>query len=422
RRWSEIEGVFGAMHINGVFSAEGGDWKRQRRLAVSALNTNHLNRYFDVIHTTTERLRKKWSLAADSGEVVDIQRDFMSLTVDITSALAFGHDLNTIERADNELQAHIETIFPMIARRISSPFAYWRWLKLSGDRACDRSLTAVRDAVDEFVRQARERLDRHPELRERPTNFLESMLVAHDQDDGAYSEDEVFGNTFTMLLAGEDTTANTLAWTTWYLARRPDVLARVRAEADRRLGEQLLPGDFETAGGATYVDAVVKESMRLKPVAPIFFMESLTDGVVAGTTVSPGTRIILLTRYAATRAHNFERPGEFDPGRWIDAAASDDEHPGGAHNPSAYVPFGAGPRFCPGRNLALIEAKSVLMMLARNFEVQLASSEAIEERFAFTMSPSELKVRLAHRDVAGTASVDAAAGSRDAAGAYAASS
>ena len=87
--------------IVGPFTSEGEDWRRQRRLAVTALNTNHLRRYFDIIALATERLHTRaWSAQPETA----ILDDFMSYSVDVTSALAFGHDLNTLERGDGELQ------------------------------------------------------------------------------------------------------------------------------------------------------------------------------------------------------------------------------------------------------------------------------------------------------------------------------
>ena len=90
----------------GVFIAEGEEWKRQRRLVITALNTNHLHRYFDVIRTATERLHRRLGDAAADGRVLQITDELTSYTVDVISTLAFGHDLNTLERGENELQRH----------------------------------------------------------------------------------------------------------------------------------------------------------------------------------------------------------------------------------------------------------------------------------------------------------------------------
>ena len=122
--------------VSGVFAAEGDDWRRQRRLAVTALNTNHLRRYFDVIRIATARLLTR----LERGARPQIQDDFMAYTVDVTSALAFGHDLNTLERDDDELQRDIAPVFAMLARRTLAPFPYWRVVKPPADRAAERSL------------------------------------------------------------------------------------------------------------------------------------------------------------------------------------------------------------------------------------------------------------------------------------------
>jgi cytochrome P450 len=362
RRWREAEDVFRELGIHGVFSAEGGEWRKQRRLAVMALNTNHLHRYFDVIRVSTQRLRGRLERAAAAGEPFELQRAFMSFTTDVASWLAFGHDLNTLER-ESELQSHIERVFPMLSRRIAAPFPYWRYVKPPGDRAAERSLVEIRAAVDGFVAQARERMARRPELYEQPENFLESMLAA--QREGRYSDEEVFGNTFQILLAGEDTTAHSLTWTAWFIAR-DRALQRRLAEAAPVIEDP--DSRFE------YGDAVLRETMRLKSVAPLLFVEPLQDVTIAGVELPRGTRVTALTRYAG--AHG---DATFDPERRRD--------------PKRFLTFGAGPRFCPGRNLALLEARSALAMLARGFEIALDPREPpVRERFGFTMQPTGLRV------------------------------
>jgi cytochrome P450 len=190
RRWAEQEAVFDEMGLSGVFSAEGEQWKRQRRLVVTALNSNHLHRYFHVVRTSTERLYRRLAEAAHAGRVLDIQRELTSYSVDITSALAFGHDLNTLERGESELQGHIQRVFGMLARRIAAPVPYWRWVRLPADRALDRSLAELHKAVGEFIAQARERIAARPELRQAPENFLEGMIAAQ-QTDGTFTDKEI---------------------------------------------------------------------------------------------------------------------------------------------------------------------------------------------------------------------------------------
>jgi len=93
----------------------------------------------------------------------------------------------------------------------------------------------VKRAIDDFISQARARLAADPARRERPPNLLESMLVAADAADSGLGDDDVAGNVLTMLLAGEDTTANTIAWMLYLMTRHPHTLERARREVDAAL-------------------------------------------------------------------------------------------------------------------------------------------------------------------------------------------
>jgi cytochrome P450 len=373
RRWREVEGVATELGIVGPFTSEGEDWRRQRRLAVTALNSNHLRRYFDIIALSAERLHRRLEQTSETA----ILDDFMSYSVDVTSALAIGHDLNTLERGDGELQEHIARVFDLLARRILSPVPYWRVVKPPADRAAEASLEVLREQIAGFIAAARTRMDARPELYDAPENFLESMLAAPQ-----YSDQDVTGNVFTMLFAGEDTTANTLAWATAMLAQNPQAQARLAAEADAVLGVDRTPRTADAADAMRFGEAVFREAARLKSVAPIIFVEPNAATTVAGVELPAGTRVAALTRQAGRP----EKVARFDPDRWLNG-----------YNP-VFLPFGAGPRFCPGRNLAFLEAKAALATLARNFEWELAGPPP-RERFGFTMGPAGLRIALRPRKV-----------------------
>ena len=400
RRWREQQTVLGEMGAPGVFAAEGEDWKRQRRLVITALNTNHLHRYFQVIRTTTERLHTRLTDAARAGITLDISQELTSYTLDTISWLAFGHDLNTLGRGEDELQGHIQRLFYMLAHRLAAPVPYWRWIKLPADRALDRSVVVLDQAIERFISQARERMAGRPELREEPENMLEAMLAAQ-QAEGTFSDGEIAGNVLTLMIAGEDTTAHTLGWTVWFLASNPEAQERLAAEAQQTLGEHLLAPDFETASALPYGEAILRESMHLKTVGPLLTLEPLTDTTICDTHIPAGTRLILLLRHANLQ---WRPADQFDPDRWLredDAAASKS------------LVFGAGPRFCPGRNLAFLEAKSALAMIARNFHIELDDSAGtVGERFNFAMIPDRLRVRLRLRERVSPAAVPAAEAAR----------
>jgi cytochrome P450 len=390
RRWREILEITEEMGSVGVFAAEGEDWRRMRRLAVTALNSNHLQRYFEIVSTCAERLHRKLLAAARDARSFDIGQALSSFTVDVTSALAFGHDLNTLERGDGGLQEHLHRVFHVTNRRIFLPVRYWRYVRLPVDRAFDHSVAEIEKAVTVFMEETRKRIAARPELRESPENFLESMIAAQETE-GAFSDDEIRGNVNTLLLAGEDTTSHSMAWTIWWLARRPDIQDRWAREASDVLGEEPLPAEYETVEGFRYGEGVLRESMRLTPVVPVSGVEPLSDTVLAGTAVPAGTRLLLLHRHAGLNA--VERPKEFLPERWLEEGGELD-----VPDQKAFLTFGAGPRFCPGRNLAFLEAKTALGMIARNFEIELdPSASPVTELLGFTMSPKGLRVRIRER-------------------------
>jgi cytochrome P450 len=391
RRRSALRNVMLELGVDGVFNAEGADWRRQRKLAMFALNTAHMREFFPRLDQVAARLQRRWEGAARRGEPVDPQRDLMRFTVDVTSGLAFGHDLNTLEETGDPIQNHLDKIFPAMMRRLLVPFAYWRYFKLPADRELDRALAEVHKRVNDLIAGSRAQLERDPVRRARPSNFLEAMLVARDDDASGFTDAEIVGNALTMLLAGEDTTANTLAWMMHFMVERPDVQARMREEVDRVLGAARRVPDYATADAMPYIEAVAHEAMRLEPVAPFLVMEANRDCVIGDVAVPAGTSLFLLLAYVASRPRSFADAAAFRAERWLQPGA-------GEHNTKAFMPFGSGPRYCPGRHLAMLEIKLIAAMLVRNFEfVRTPGSPPTREHLSFTLAPKDLSVTLRAR-------------------------
>ncbi len=392
RRSSQLERVsVMGVGTGGVFMAEGERWRRQRPVVVQSLDTGHLRQFFPTLLKVTDRLKRRWQAGTfPSGR--DVQADLMRFTVDVTASLAFGQEINTLEERGEIIQEHLDKIFPTIQRRLLAPVPYWRWFRLSADRDLERSVRRIYTTIADFVAAGRGQLAARPELRERPENLLQSLLVAA-QSDPRFGEREVADNVLTMLLAGEDTTANTLAWALYFLAGHPEVQERMAAEI-----ATALPGsrfaDFGQAHDLPYTDAVIQETMRLKPVAPLNIVEANRDLEIGGLRLRRGDPVAILTRAIALREPAFAEPGRFDPTRWLRA----DPDRRGFH-PHSFMPFGSGPRLCPGRSLALLEMKAVLAMVAAAFRVEPAVDLArVRERLSFTMSPSGLRLHLHRRD------------------------
>lgn len=392
RRIGALEAVALEMGALGVFSAEGEVWRRQRRPVAQALDAHRLRAFLPMLASVTRRLERRWHKAAAQRRRVDVQHDLMRYTVDVTTALAFGYDINTLEREGEVIQQHLEQILPMVNRRVNAPFPYWHYVRLPADRSFDRALAAIHQIIGEFIAAARERLARAPELAAQPANFLEAMLVAQQTGQAPLDDEELFANIFTILVAGEDTTANTVAWMMYFMCCHPEVQRRMQEEVGIVLRQADVLQDMRDAARLVYVEAVAHESLRLKPVAPLFFLEPNEDVEVGGVRVPRGTLLVLVNRPNALQEHNFPAAREFRPERWLLGATPAAQHRSG------FVPFGSGPRLCPGRSLALLEAKAAISMVCQNFDIRHApESGPVGEAFGFTMMPTDLWVMFSAR-------------------------
>jgi cytochrome P450/nitrite reductase/ring-hydroxylating ferredoxin subunit len=393
RRVSNLEPIFVELGVAGVFSAEGAAWRPQRRLAMEALSHRHLRGFYPTLRMVAERLRGRWEKAAERQDTLDVVEELKRFTVDVTTSLTFGKDVNTIEEAgDDVIQRRLELLFPAFNRRIMALVPLWRLIKLPRDRRLDRALAEVRTWLEGLVREARERLAVDPGRASHPSNFLEAMLAARDEAGRPFEDPVIFGNLMTMLLAGEDTTAFTLAWAVHQLCDSHATVEALRVELDEALGPDPVPGDIDTAGGLAYAGAIANETMRLRPVAPVLLFEAIVDTTLGDIAVPAQTNVLVLPRPPVLAHEHFYAAETFLPERWLEPISA------GAHEPATHIPFGSGPRICPGRSLALLEMKLVLAMLYKNFEVvRVGESADVRELFAFTMGPQGLRVQLRRR-------------------------
>ncbi|CAE6765098.1 cytochrome P450 [Paraburkholderia domus] len=392
RRYSPIEENLDEMGSNGVFSVEGAAWEPQRKLVMQALSVAHIKAFYPTMAAITERLRVRWERAARSNRVVEMTEDLKRYTVDVTSALAFGDDPGTLEQDGNVIQEHLALIFPMLMNRINAPFPYWRYVKLPRDHRLDHALAEVHRYVRLTINRARERIRDRPH--DEPCNLLEAMLQFRDTPGSGITDDQVAANVLTMLLAGEDTTAHSIAWALLYLSSDDTLQSRVSDQSRAVLGAAGVCPTYETLKTLDLCEAVCTEASRFRPVIPIHAFEPLQDVEHRGIHLPAGSRMFFLTRPPMLDASNFEHPDKFDPERWMHERTPQR----GAHETRAHLQFGGGPRVCPGRHLSTVEMRLVISMLSAGFVSRLAvDMSSIREVTAFTMVPSGMPVRLCLR-------------------------
>lgn len=394
RRSSRTSTMLKELGTHGVFTEEGEDWRKQRKLVMRGLTPEVIRNFFPKMVDMTDRLRLRWTRAIQEKRSIDIARDLKAYALDVIIGLSMGQDINSLEHDDIPLQRDIEQIFYRVARRLTMPFPYWRHFKLPVDSAADACAKRINTAAHGFIAETRRALESHPERRAKPTNLLEALLVARDEPDSGFTDEHVIGNAITMVFAGEDTTSNTIAWLLNFLAEHPSAMQSTVDEVDAVLGESNVLQDFAALEQFPFLDAASNEAMRIKPVAPIMGMETNVPMQIGDLQVPAGTIMMACLRHSGVLATEYADSDVFRPERWLeegDAVAQD--------SPARKLfPFGGGPRFCPGRFLAMAEVRMVTSMIARNFHLHYdISAPPVQEQFTFTMTPSAVPITLSLR-------------------------
>lgn len=392
RRFAPMESVMAELGGNGVFSAEGAAWEPQRRLVMRALSFPNVKGFFPTLAAITGRFLVRLQDAAKEHRTLEMTKELKRYTVDVTSTLAFGEDPHTLERERGVIQEQLALVPPALMRRVTALFPYWHYFTLPEDRRLARAMAEVHSYIRKMIERTRERMHESPDAP--PRNLLEAMLAARNGPDSTVTDEQISANVLTLLVAGEDTTANAIAWALMYVAADDRLQQRLFEQSRAAFGEAGICPDYDALKHLDLCEAVCNEALRLRPVAAIQTFEPLSDVQIGGVAIPAGTRMLFLTRPAMLDPLNFAHPERFDPDRWRHPRAQSE----GAHELKAYLTFGAGPRVCPGRYLAAVEMRLVLSMMSRHFEIELAIDPAkIEEVSAFTMVPNTMPVRLKPR-------------------------
>lgn len=381
--------------LPGLFLAEGAAWRNQRRMVMAGFAPHAIKAYFPSLVKVAGRLRRRWQAAARDGAPIELTGDLKRYTVDIIAGLAFGTEVNTIDGGEDVIQRHLDVILPAVARRTVAPIPYWRYVRLPVDRRLDRSMLALNGEIRQLIAAARARLQADPARRAQPANLLEAMITAADEGGSGVDNDSVAGNVSALLLAGEDTTANTIAWMLYLLRRHPEALHRAREEV-RRVAPDPAGFSIEQMDALDYLDACAQEAMRLKPVAPFIPLEALRDTVVGDVLVPKDGLVWCVMRRDSVDDQHFPNAARFEPERWLRQGEE-------AADKRVSLPFGAGLRTCPGRYLALLEIKVCMAMLLASFELAaIDTPDGAEacELMGFVMSPVGLSMRLRERAAA----------------------
>lgn len=329
----------------GLLSADTAEWKRQRPMVQPAFHRETLTTIVSHVATAAERIIDDWN-SLPEGVVVDIDAAIMNAALEVVGHALFGSDLST--DADVLTNATLDALDVVIARA-RVPITPPAWVPTPGNRKLSSSVAALDRAVHSM-------LDSRG-VREVPADMLDLLITARDDEGHALTETEIRDQVVTFIVAGHETVASALTWTFALLAENPEVIRSLQAEADAVLGGNA--AQFADYQRLPYARAVIDETLRLYPPAWLITRNSLGDDVLGGYEVPEGSLIIMSPWLLHRHPGVWANPDRFDPQRFID----------GEIDRSAFIPFGAGPRQCIGRDFAYVEAVLLLSSLVAHFDL-----------------------------------------------------
>ncbi len=385
----------------GLIPADFETWRVRRRAVVPAFHSAWLSYMTGMFGTSTMRLCDKLT-ALGSDTVVDMETEYYSLALDIIGKAVFNYDFGSVNQESPIVKAvyrvlmeteHRSTMFapywkiPGIARIVPRQRQFNADMKLIND-ALNTAIESVRSSVDTSLDL--DELERRDYSNVSDPSLLRFLVELRGE---RTTTKQLRDDMMTMLIAGHETSAALLTWSTYELARHPELAARARAEVDRVLGDR--NPTVQDVKDLTLIRCILTETLRLYPAPPLLIRRLLADTTLpkgsgsAPSKLSRGTDIFINTYSLHRRPDLWERALEFDPDRWLRPQSNRGIDEWEGYNPSkdllqgkslyatelnadfAFLPFGGGARKCVGDQFAILETVVALAMIIRRFTFEL---------------------------------------------------
>ncbi|KEF08775.1 MULTISPECIES: cytochrome P450 [Streptomyces] len=346
-------------------------WRRVL-LSVLAGRPSH-ERHFERFTELTTSLADRWAGQGEQ-EPVALQKELTALSLRMIGAYALGGDAADPEKV---IAAFEEVLTEYLGRLYQVPVP---GTEEERARRAEQALAYLRATVDRVLTAHR------PDSRTDRSDLIGALVAAGE--DPARIRDTVM----VAMLAAHHTTGVAVSWTLHLLGRHPEVAERVAGELDRVLGDRAVPG-YADLRRLTYLDMVLKESMRLFPPGPYGARET-TEALVLGAYEVPAGTVIFYPFWAVhLNPDHWPEPERFVPERFLPEEV--------AKRPRlAYIPFGLGPRSCEGAGLATVEAQLVLAVLLKRFRFRPVPGHEVTpiERFVL-WAADDIRMFVSRREV-----------------------
>ncbi|XP_023911948.2 cytochrome P450 CYP82D47 [Quercus suber] len=368
------------------FSPYGPYWRQLRKIATLEVLSNHRLGLLKHIRqaevsASIKDIYDHW--VKNDKVLVDMKRWFGYTTLNIVLKMVVGEKFSgavtNVENEENDQHRKaLREFFDFTgAFVLSDAIPYLRWFDLGGYEK------AMKNTAKKLDHMVAEWLEKHKQVKisgevKGRQDFMDVMLsnvTDHDDETSSYDADTIIKSTcLALILGGTDTTTATLTWALSLLLNNHEVLRKVRQELDLQVGRERLVEESDMKH-LVYFQAVIKETMRLYPAAPLSVPhESIEDCTLAGYHVPVGTRLIINLPKLHRDPHVWSDPNEFQPERFLTSHKDVDVR---GQN-FEYIPFGSGRRVCPGISFALQVMQLTLATLLHAFEISTPANEPVD--------------------------------------------
>ena len=321
---------------NGLIVSDGDIWRRSRRMIQPAFSRQNVHRLLAAMVRCCDERAVKWAAAAEADETVNITTETSAFALELILLSIFGEDYDA-----------------KIVSRDENPFEF-----LASDSTRDLGVVMKARNLRTFLLELVN--DRRDAGNPDTYDFLSMYMHAEDKEGVGFTDEELLDELITLIVAGFETSANTLNWVWYLLADHPDVEAKIIEEAGR-----LLPNvsavSAESLAEMQYTMQVLEETLRLYPPVWLFSRRAIADDELENFDVPTGTDIYLSPFILHRTERYWPDPDRFDPDRFEPGRLTKNERP--------YFPFSLGPRRCLGEYFSFLEMKVHLGLLLPRFRM-----------------------------------------------------
>jgi cytochrome P450 len=345
------------MGRNSVLLLDEAEHIRQRKLMLPSFHGERMQRYGELMQEITDREVDGWPV----GRPFPLRMRTQAITLEVVMRAVFGvDDAERLDRLRDALRPLLDIGTNQLAM-VSIAFPVMR--RTLGKRVWDNFMR-LRAHADELIYDEIRRRREDPSTPDRD-DVLSILLQARDEVGAPMTDAELRDELMTLLLAGHETTATSISWAFDLLLHNPDKLARLREDI--------------AAGRDEYLDAVIKETLRIRPVVP-GVVRKLTEPLeLRGYEIPAGTRVAPNIYLTHTNPAIYPEPREFRPERFLENGA----------DTYSWIPFGGGIRRCLGASFATYEMKVVIPAILQRVEAEAAGPSEQIRRRAITFAPHE---------------------------------